>query len=253
MSRWIFAAVLIVAVMGTVVLLAQEGGSAPAAKPVKTLSWLELIWLGSKFMGIGIIIILLSFVSVALIIEHFMSIKRDALVPPELVAHLEQLLEDEEYEEAMTLCESAPNFLSNVIAAGLARLGRPYEEIEAAMAEAGDQESVKLFQKISYLSLLSTISPMLGLFGTVAGMIQAFSVISASEAQPKPKELAFGVMTALVTTFLGLIVAIPTAAAFFYFRNRVIRIIMEVGNIAEELMQRFRPQAEEGATSPATV
>ncbi|MCX7703221.1 MAG: MotA/TolQ/ExbB proton channel family protein [Planctomycetota bacterium] len=251
MSRWVFAVVLVLAVVGAGILYAQEGAPKKPAQQASQ-SWLGLIWEGSKFMAIGIVIILLSFVMVALIVEHFMYIKRDQIVPPELVAHLEQLLEDEEYEEAMTLCESAPNFLTNVVAAGLARLGRPYEEIEAAMAEAGDQESVKLFQRISYLSLIGTVSPMLGLFGTVAGMIQAFSVIAGSESQPKPKELAYGIMTALVTTFLGLIVAIPSTAAYFFFRNKVIRIIMEVGTIAEELMQRFRTAGEEGA-APATV
>jgi len=249
MRRWVLVVVLIAVVVGLCNLAYAQGKRAPRDEGGE--SWLSLIWQGSKFMGIGIIIILLSFAAVALIVEHLMSIKRDQIVPPELVAHIEQLLEDEEYEEAMTLCESAPNFLTNTVAAGLARLGRPYEEIEAAMQEAGDQEAVKLFQKISYLSLIGTVAPMLGLFGTVAGMIQAFSVIAGKETQPKPRELARGIMTALVTTFLGLMVAIPSVAAYFFFRNKVIRIVMEVGTIAEELMQRFRAASEEGGVTPS--
>jgi biopolymer transport protein ExbB len=207
----------------------------------ETISWFDTIMQGGV---IGFVIIGLSIAALALAIEHFMTIKRDQLVPPELLGHLESLFEDEEYEEAMTLCESAPNFLTNVIAAGLPKIGQPYEQIEASMQEAGEQEAVKLHQKISYLSLIGNISPMLGLFGTVTGMIVAFNVIAKSQGAPSPADLAGGIQVALVTTFLGLLVAIPAVAAYFYFRNKVIRIVMEVGTIAEELMERFRPTEE---------
>ena len=217
-------------------------GEADSRRAVsEEISWFETIMQGGV---IGFVIIGLSIAALALTIEHFMTIKRDALVPPELLGHLESLFEDEEYEEAMTLCESAPNFLTNVIAAGLPRIGQPYEQIEAAMQEAGEQEAVKLHQKISYLSLIGNISPMLGLFGTVMGMIVAFNVIAKSQGAPSPADLANGIQIALVTTFLGLLVAIPTVSAYFYFRNKVIRIVMEVGQIAEELMERFRPAEE---------
>ncbi len=244
MPRWLLFVGLIVAVVGvSATVLAQddeEGGGK------KTKSWFALIIEGSTFMGIGFIIMILSVISIALIVEHFMSVKKDALVPPEIVARLEELLDDGAYEDARTLCESAPNFLTNVVYAGLLKLEmeRPYEEIEMAMQEAGDQEAVKLHQKISYLSLLGNVSPMMGLFGTVAGMIAAFAEIAGSKTSPEPQKLAYGIMTALVTTFLGLLVAIPSITAYFFFRNKVIRIIMEVGAISEELMERFRPQEE---------
>lgn len=226
-------------------LFAQESRSV--AGSAQSISWLQTILEGSGVCGFTIIA--LSVAGGALIIEHFMTIKRDTIVPPELVGHLESLFEDEEYEEAMTLCESAPNFLTNVIAAGLPKIGQPYERIEQAMEEAGEKEAVKLHQKISYLSLIAQIAPMLGLFGTVQGMIIAFNVIRHSQGAPSPAELAGGIMLALVTTFEGLLVAMPCIAAFFYFRNKVIRIVMEVGEIADELMGRFRP-AEETATTP---
>ena len=223
---------------------APEADSRRTVNPEETISWFETIMQGGV---IGFVIIGLSIAALALAIEHFMTIKRDALVPPELLGHLESLFEDEEYEEAMTLCESAPNFLTNVIAAGLPRIGQPYEQIEAAMQEAGEQEAVKLHQKISYLSLIGNVSPMLGLFGTVTGMIVAFNVIARSSGAPSPADLAGGIQVALVTTFLGLLVAIPTISCYFYFRNKVIRIVMEVGTIAEELMERFRPAEEVAA------
>jgi biopolymer transport protein ExbB len=225
-------------------LYAQEASARRAVSEEQAISWFETIMQGGV---IGFLIIGLSIAALALVIEHFMTIKRDALVPPELLGHLESLFEDEEYEEAMTLCESAPNFLTNVIAAGLPKIGQPYEQIEAAMQEAGEQEAVKLHQKISYLSLIGNISPMLGLFCTVTGMIIAFNIIAKSSGAPSPADLANGIQVALVTTFLGLLVAIPTVSAYFYFRNKVIRIVMEVGQIAEELMERFRPTEEVAA------
>ena len=230
--------------LATEVWAQGEASSRRSVSEEQAISWFETIMQGGV---IGFIIIGLSIASLALAIEHFMTIKRDALVPPELLGHLESLFEDEEYEEAMTLCESAPNFLTNVIAAGLPRIGQPYEQIEAAMQEAGEQEAVKLHQKISYLSLIGNVSPMLGLFGTVTGMIVAFNVIARSQGAPSPADLANGIQVALVTTFLGLLVAIPTISAYFYFRNKVIRIVMEVGTIAEELMERFRPAEETAA------
>ena len=247
MMRVFLVVGLVVAVALCVAPLLAQDEEAEAAQGTQRQSWLGLIFTGSKFMGIGFIIMGLSVVSIALIVEHFMTVKRDVIVPPELVAHLEQLLDEGDFENAKTLCESAPNFLTNVILAGLVKLEqeRPFEEVESAMQEAGDQEAVKLHQKISYLSLLGQVAPMLGLFGTVAGMIAAFAEIARSTTSPEPRKLAYGIMTALVTTFLGLFVAIPSITAFFFFRNRVIRIIMEVGTIAEEMMDRFRPREEE--------
>jgi len=223
-------------------LFAQASRSIAGSQAEVTISWFDTILTGSGTCGFTIIG--LSVVAGALIIEHFMTIKRDVIVPPEIVAHLESLFEDEEYEEAMTLCESAPNFLTNVVGAGLPKIGQPYEEIERAMEEAGEKEAVRLHQKIGFLSLIAQIAPMLGLFGTVQGMIMCFNVIARSTGAPSPAMLASGIMLALVTTFEGLLVAMPCIAAYFYFRNKVIRIVMEVGEISEELMERFKPQEE---------
>lgn len=205
--------------------------------PPEKTSYLELL----GFAGpIGWLLVVLNFVGYGLIIEHLMSIRRDNLVPPDLLNRLEELFEEEDYEEVMNLCESQPNFLTNVIASGLPRIGSGYEGIRQAMDEVSSQESTKLHQKISYLNLISNTAPMLGLFGTVSGMIGAFDSIAKATTSPKPSELAGGIQQALVTTFLGLLVAIPISAAFFFFRNRVIRVIMEINSISDELMERFR-------------
>jgi biopolymer transport protein ExbB len=190
---------------------------------------------------IGHSIILMSVIVIALCIEHAMTIRRDVLCPPELLGQLEALFEEEEYEEAMTLCEANPNFLTNVVAAGLPKIGMGFAEIEAAMIEQGEQEAIKLHQKISYVSLLANMAPMMGLFGTVVGMILAFNVIAMSDTAPTPNELASGISMALVTTAEGLTVAMPALTLYFYFRNKVIATVFEIGDVTEELLERFRP------------
>jgi biopolymer transport protein ExbB len=112
--------------------------------------------------------------------------------------------------------------------------------MKISMDDAGEEEAIKLQQKIGYLSLIGNIAPMMGLFGTVTGMIAAFQTIEAMGSAVTPSDLAGGISQALVTTFLGLFVAIPTMIAYFFFRNKVIRTTLEIGAIADDLVERFR-------------
>jgi biopolymer transport protein ExbB len=213
--------------------LAQEAADAPTDK-----NWVEAYILAGG--AIGFIILFMSFISLALIIEHVVNIKRDKLVPPQLIDEIEGMFDNEEYQEALELCEAEPNYLTNILAAGLPRINAGFETMKAAMDEASAEESVKLQQKIGYLSLIGNISPMMGLFGTVSGMIEAFQKIEEMGAAVTPSDLAGGISKALVTTFLGLMVAIPTMIAYFVFRNKVIRVSLEISAIADDLVDRFR-------------
>lgn len=189
---------------------------------------------------IGWIIVVLSIVAVALIIENFVSIKRDKLAPPDVIDELEALFEEEQFQEAMDLCESERTYLTNVVQAGLAKLGHSFETIQGALREMEEEETVKLFQKIGWLSLIAASAPMMGLLGTVSGMFVTFGTIAAAGGSVSPAILAGGIKLALVTTIFGLCVALPTGAFFFTFRNKVVRTTIEVNAIAEELFERFR-------------
>ncbi len=192
---------------------------------------------------IGWIIVVISVVSLALIIENFMNIKRDKLAPPDIIDELEALFDDENFQEALELCENEHMYLTNVVAAGLSKLGHPFETIQSAVREMEEEESVRLFQKIGYLSLISSTAPMMGLLGTVSGMFVTFGNIAAAGGSVSPAQLAGGIKLALVTTIFGLIVAIPVGAFFFVFRNRVVRTTIEINAIAEDLFERFRRNA----------
>jgi biopolymer transport protein ExbB len=197
---------------------------------------------------IGWIIVAVSVVSLALIIENFMTIKRDKIAPPDLIDELEALFEEENFQEAMELCENEHGYLTNVIAAGLGKLGHPFETIQTSVREMQEEEAVKLFQKVGYLSLIAATAPMMGLLGTVSGMFVTFGDIASAGGSVSPAQLAGGIKLALVTTIFGLIVAIPVGAFFFVFRNRVVRTTIEVNAISEDLFERFRAGSKKAGT-----
>lgn len=219
-------------------LLAEDEGIAAAAE--KTL--IQSMFSGGPIgITIMVLIILLSVVMMSLIIEHTVTIRRDRLVPPYLLNELEDLIEEEAYEDAMDLCDREPNFMCRVVGSGLAKLGSGYDRMMISASNASEEEATTLNQKISYLSLIASVAPMLGLLGTVIGMIQAFQQIAIRRGMAQPHELADGISLALFTTCFGLIVAIPALGAYTIFRNRVVKVVQEVESITGELLDRFRP------------
>ena len=218
--------------------LQDDAGATEAASEVAPLTVGKLIADSGAF---GWAIIVLSVVALALVIENFVSLKRDKLAPPELIDEIQALFDEDQFQEAMELCENEPTFLTRVCGAGIAKIGLPFEVIEKSIEEMGDEEAVKLHQKIGWLSLIANVAPMMGLLGTVSGMVLAFHTIASTGGQANPAELASGISQALLTTLFGLLVAIPVTAAFAYMRNNLIRSVIETGAIVEDLFERFRP------------
>jgi biopolymer transport protein ExbB len=192
---------------------------------------------------IGYVIVGVSIVALALIIENMMTLKREKLAPPDIIDEVEALFDEQNFQEALELCENDRTYFTNVVAAGLGKLGHPFDTIQTAVREMEDEESVKLFQKIGWLSLITATAPMLGLFGTVTGMFVTFGTIAQAGGSVSPATLAYGIKMALVTTIFGLTVAIPVGGFFFLLRNRVVRTAIEVNALAEDLFERFRAGA----------
>lgn len=190
---------------------------------------------------VGWIIVALSVVALALVIEAVISLKREKLAPPELIDEIQALFEEGQFQEAMELCENEPTYMTKICGAGIAKIGHPFEVIQTSLAEMGDEESVRLHQKLGWLSVVGAVAPMLGLLGTVQGMIIAFHEIASSGGQATPADLANSISIALLTTLFGLMVAIPVISVMAFLRNRLVRSIIEVGAIVEDLFERFRP------------
>jgi biopolymer transport protein ExbB len=247
-ASWAWAVLIVVlanvALCG--VALAQESGEVKSEE--KSFTFFDVWILGGG--GIGILFLLpielLSIATVAAIIEHFVTIQRDKLVPPEVIVELETLLDEEQYEEAINLCEASKNYITNIAGAAIARVGEGYEAMVSAAEAATEEENLKLIHKISWLSLFGNIAPMLGLFGTVTGMVMVFQKIAESTGSPSPGDLAGGIFTALVTTVWGLMVAMPALAFFFVFKLKVQRLSFELSGVAMEIVERFKPVAQGG-------
>ena len=192
--------------------------------------------------------LLISFIFVALVVMNLLAARRENIVPIALVQGFEQFLNEKKYQEAYELAKSDDSFLGQVLSAGLAKLSAGYPQAIEAMQEVGEEETMKLEHRLSYIALVGTISPMVGLLGTVDGMVDSFFEIASSDIAPKPAKLAEGISQALITTLVGLFLAIPAIAVFGILRNRFQRLTLEVGIVAETLMSRFqnvgkKPQA----------
>lgn len=209
--------------------------TTPAAAPQSMLMWTfkSLGWRYTiAFLGI-------SFAFVALLIMNLLSLRRDAFVPQHLVDAFEAHCNEKKYQDAYELAKTDESFLGQMLSAGLARLQQGYSQAIEGMQEVGEEENMKLEHRLSYIAMVGTIAPMVGLLGTVDGMILSFNKIATPGSSPKPWELAEGISTALVTTLIGLLLAIPAILAFNIMKNRVARLVLEAGIVGESLMSRF--------------
>jgi biopolymer transport protein ExbB len=242
-SRWWIALALLAAVAVAWPAFAGEPAATSGMESTtKEISLWRMIGAGGV---IGYTVILISLIAVALVVEHFFSICRSRLVPDGLANHLEGLLNESRYQEAQDACAADGSFLGKVIGAGLNQIGSTFGffDMQTAMQEASEREVSRLYRKLEYLSLIAVISPMMGLLGTVLGMISAFNMIAATEGAAKPAQLAAGIWEALVTTVMGLVVAIPTMFFVAFFRNRIDSFVAEAETTVERLMSRFRKSA----------
>lgn len=206
------------------------------------LSWMFEA-LGISYM---IIFLSLSFTLVALFVMNFLTARQENVCPLALIEDFELHLDGKQYQEAYELARNDDSFLGNVLSAGLEKLQSGYSQAIEAMQEVGEEENMKLEHRLSYMALIGTISPMVGLFGTVHGMIKAFNVIASGQGTPKPTDLAKGISTALFTTLVGLAIAIPAIAVYNILKNRVATLVLQVGITSEGLMGRFEGVGGQG-------
>ncbi|MFG0328254.1 MAG: MotA/TolQ/ExbB proton channel family protein [Phycisphaerales bacterium JB037] len=214
------------------VLLAQQDAAVETSK-----SLLDYIRSGRE---IGYVIIVLSFIAVGLIITQLVRLRLNRLAPPEIVQALDAKLSRHDVRGAITLCRDPQyeSFLTRVVGSALVRCARSpfgFLELKSALEESGQAETSRLYRSTDAIGVIASIAPMLGLLGTVVGMVGAFDTISLTEGVTKPSLLAGSISQALITTVMGLIVAIPATMAFSYLRNRIDHLVGIVAETTEEL------------------
>jgi len=203
---------------------------------------------------IGYIIVALSLVAVAFVVIHFVQIRRKVLLPVERIAAVRDLVERGDLEGALEYASLPANdcYYLRVVGAGLKRFLRsPFGafEIKGAMEEAGAEETARLYRTMDVIATIGAVAPLLGLLGTVQGMIGAFDTVALGAANTANyyELLAQNISIALITTFQGLVVAIPCVSVYGYLRNRVDALAGECAASAEDIVTLVERSARRGA------
>jgi biopolymer transport protein ExbB len=190
---------------------------------------------------VGYLIILLSVVAIALVIEYSLTIRKSALMPSKTVDLIGKLIAGKRHHEIAAHC--GDRLIGKIVSAGMAEVNFGYNAMVKAMEDSGEESGAKLTGRVEHLNIIGNIAPMLGLLGTVIGMLITFNrIFEASQVTGivDPRQLAGGIFKALVTTVMGLIVAIPSLYASAVFRNRINALFAEVMAVAGQLITPFK-------------
>lgn len=208
-----------------------SAGGAPAKRAPQ--GFFQILFSGGP-IGVAIMLVLigLSLTAAYLVFENLMSIRRREIAPPGLSDEVRALVAAGRIDQAIEQSRTSNSYLAWVMQYGLLEADGGWSEVEKAMEDASAEQAARLFRKIEYLAVLGNIAPMVGLLGTVVGMLVAFKEVADSEGNAGAAQLAEGIYQALVTTVVGLIIAIPSLGAFAIFRNRVDQFVAEASYAA---------------------
>lgn len=232
--------------------------NSPESQTVPQINVLDLAFRGGVMM---IPITLMSVLTVVFGFERVLGLRQRKILPDALITGLGRISQEKrgfDPRAAYRLCQQYPSAAANILKAMLMKVGRPLSEVEQAMKEAGEREADRLYSNVRFLTLSAAVTPLLGLLGTVQGMIQAFFVTShLPPGANRAEMLAQGIYTALVTTFAGLCVAIPASVLAHYFEGRIQNSLRRLDESLlgllpqlERFEGRLRPDVENEAVVP---
>ncbi len=211
-----------------------DGGTAQSV-------WDFMVKGGPVMIPIG----LCSLVALTVMVERLISLRRGHVIPRKFFSGLADHLENgsRDRDRAMEYCKKNGSPVANIVAAGIKRLDQPVEVVEKHIAEAGQREVVKLRKYTRILSVIASIAPLLGLLGTIFGMITAFQTVAASgEALGKTELLAKGIYQAMITTAAGLTVAIPVLIGFHWLAAKIEFLVSEMDRLTVEFVEAYAPR-----------
>jgi biopolymer transport protein ExbB len=253
-ARFLFFATLAILIVTGFAGVAQAqegegGGGGESDEPlilfmIKSLGWI-----------FGPLLLAISVAMLALVVLLTLDLRMSSAIPPGFVDEFTETVNKRKFKEAFDMARNDPSFLGQVLTAGMSRLQYGLEDArEAAMNTLEAIKSDK-DQKNNYTAVIATVGPLLGLVGTVFGMIKSFSVLATAGAQINPAKLAEGISHALVVTLFGVAIAVPAIFFNAFFRNRITRVCMDVGHIADDLLTQMyhnsKKPAPAGTTPPS--
>lgn len=231
--------------------LALPADTMQAAASPQATSFLDMLLMGGWVM---IPIALLSVLALYLFVERLLTIQRARSNPSVVTDRIRDYVQAGDIRGAIAYCETKDKPITRILKRGLERLGRPIAEIQDAVQAAGKYEAFELEKRMDLLANISGIAPMLGFFGTVTGMIEAFQQIQQLQGNVNPSVLAGGIWEALITTAAGLLVGILAFFAYNFLLARINRIINDMERSATDFIDLLqepvpppRPRFEERA------
>ena len=228
---------------------APAASNAAPAPPRKSLLW----WAIEASGPIGLFLLVLSVYFTALVIRLLMELRVSEAVPAGLVDKLETAIKDRKFQEAYDVCRDNDSFLARLVRSGVANLPNGRAEAKEAMNTTQDEIVTSLESRISYLAIIGTLGPMIGLVGTIMGMIASFQEIATSVGgQAKPEKVAEGISTALFITLEGVSLAVPAIYFFALFRNRIAQMAMESAKVADRTIAALMAAAKQPKPTSAT-
>ena len=240
---WMAAlAALVLPVIGFAQEMVMEDGAAAEAAPAGGMGLWSII-AGSGWLGIVLWTALLacSVAAAWLAIDFFITVNPKKIIPDSLVNDVREAMAQGDVMKAVQRCEQDSGSLSAILMAGFRNVKEGFEVIQEQVGSAADLESENLMQRVSYLNMCGSIAPMLGLLGTVQGMIMAFANLANTQAGAAQQSmLAMNIAQALWTTAAGLCVAIPAVSLYTYFKNRLSRIILSMEGLTMDLIKALR-------------
>ena len=218
--------------------VSKEGQSEDHA----SLSLVTIIWRSGPFgVLIWVLLVGASITSVALIVDSYMNIREKRIAPQTLAAAVRKAMEEGDLGQALQHCKNEPGPLSRILSAGFANVEEGYEVVQDAVGVAADMETEKMLGRVTYLSVISNTTPMLGLIGTVQGMIFAFLTLGTKSAGAAQQAmLAMNISHGLWATAVGLATAVPATIFFYYFKNKAMSIILSMEALTLDLIKTLR-------------
>ncbi|MDR1483239.1 MAG: MotA/TolQ/ExbB proton channel family protein [Planctomycetaceae bacterium] len=215
----------------------NENGRNKAKEPTERMTFWGFLRAGGI---VGYIIIILSFFAVAIVIEFLFTVRRNLVMPKNLADSVMQQLTQGQLGTAIQVCNENSSLLARVLLAGMKGFEFGWDAVEKGTEDALEEEASKLYRKIEYLNVIGNITPMLGLLGTVIGMIIAFQQLVESGGSATPAELAKGIYLALITTVQGLVVALPALGLHSILAGRIAMLVSEATTTAEQILNPIK-------------
>jgi len=239
-----------VGVAGTSSVTEARSAAVQAGSHAASIAERNLIHIVHQGGPLMVPILICSFILLIFAFERLLSLRRRRVIPRPFVRRfLHQLSERSiNRDEALELCQDNGSPVARVFAGAVQKWGRPAVEVEQGIIDAGERVSNGLRRYLRLLNGVATVSPLLGLLGTVLGMIQAFNDIATADAMGKPELLAAGIGQALITTASGLTVAIPALIFYMFFLSRVDRLVMDIDASAQKVVAEISAESREART-----